>query len=262
MVGNLEERPSIEPELKRPLWVIGAEDYNLGMTVAKVASEDWYYQRIITTDTGVDVMNQELLIRKMTDIRRSSPETGIDIAYCAGINILDAIEDVDEVNLWQTFGVNVMGFIKVLQALVRVYYRDDTDWLSRYASGMKPQAVSNVVVVASDAARNPMRRSITYCASKAAVVQAMRVAARELAPYVRVNAVSPGIIDGTPMTTHIDAEVRAQRHWTEEEAREYERSMIPMQRRATKFEVADVIMQALLGPEYLTGSNIEITGGK
>lgn len=107
-----------------------------------------------------------------------------------------------------------------------------------------------------------MRRSITYCASKAALVQAVRVAGRELAPWVRVNAVSPGIIDETPMTVSIDREVMEQRDWTREQALEYERSLIPMGRRGNKGEVADLIMHTLLGPVYMTGANIEINGGK
>jgi len=256
----MESRPAVEPELKRPLWIIGAEDYNLGMTVAKVASDDWYYRAIYTTDeqTG-DVTSQEGLIKFLREAREYSPETGIDIAYCAGLNMLDAIEDVDEINLWSTFNVNVLGFIRLMKAIIQVYYREPYPLT---LPTLTPQITTNVVAVASDAARVAMRRSITYCASKAALVQAVRVAARECAPYIRVNAVSPGIIEGTPMTTSIDAEVRVQRRWTEEQHLDYERSQIPMQRRATKFEVADLIIQTLLGPAYLTGSNIEITGGK
>jgi pteridine reductase len=107
-----------------------------------------------------------------------------------------------------------------------------------------------------------MRNSIAYCSSKAALVQAVRCAARELAPHVRVNAVSPAIIEHTPMTTNIDAAVQLQRGWSEEEALEYERKLIPMGRRATKEEVAQVVLQTLAGPQFMTGSNIEITGGK
>jgi NAD(P)-dependent dehydrogenase (short-subunit alcohol dehydrogenase family) len=245
-----------ELELKRPLWVIGAKGGNLGGMVAKVASDDWYYKEIIVTDTEVDVCNQEKLVRFVAEIRKSSPETGIDIAYCAGVNILDAIMDVDEVNLYQTFNVNVMGFIRVMQALERVYYPGDE------LPMMTRQTRSNVVAVASDAARVPMRRSITYCASKAALVQAVRVAARELAPFIRVNSVSPGIIDETPMTDTIDREVMRQRSWTRDQQLDYERSSIPMGRRGHKGEVADLILHTLLGPVYMTGSNIEINGGK
>jgi Dehydrogenases with different specificities (related to short-chain alcohol dehydrogenases) len=253
-----EVRPAIEPELKRPLWVIGANDYNLGTTVADVADEEMFYKFISRTDTDVDVCAQGPLDKHLRKLREESPETGIDIAYCAGINLLDAIADVDELGLYQTFNVNVMGFIRTLQAVAKVY----SDFIDDEDRPPTPQTTCNVVVVASDAARTPMRRSINYCASKAAVVQAMRVGARELAPHVRVNAVSPGIIDGTPMTTSIDAEVMLQRNWSRYQLDEKELAAIPMQRRGTKWEIADMILLALNGPAYLTGSNIEITGGK
>jgi 3-oxoacyl-[acyl-carrier protein] reductase len=256
MAGNLEERPSVEPELKRPLWVIGAMGNNLGIAVAQTASEELDYKQIITTDTSVDVGNQEKLVQFLSTVRKTSPDTGVDIVYCAGINILDAIVDVDEVNMYQTFNVNVMGFIRLMRAIAQVYYPGGG------ALNVRPQARTNVVAVASDAARVPMRRSITYCASKAALVQAVRVAARELSPFVRVNAVSPGIMDDTPMTDVIDREVMRQRGWTREQQLDYERQQIPIGRRGTKWEVADLILHTLLGPEYLTGSNIEITGGK
>lgn len=253
-----EVRPTAEPELMRPLWVIGANDYNLGNTVADVALDEFLYKFVSRTDTEVDVCAQGPLDRHLKKLREESPETGIDIVYCAGINMLDAIKDVDELGFYQTFNVNVMGFIRVLQSVAKVY----SDFIEDPDRPVTPQTTSNVVVVASDAARIPMRRSIAYCASKAAVVQAMRVGARELAPYVRVNAVSPGIIDGTPMTTSIDAEVMLQRNWSRFQLDEKEIQAIPMQRRADKWEIADMILLTLNGPAYLTGSNIEINGGK
>ena len=64
------------------------------------------------------------------------------------------------------------------------------------------------------------------------------------------------------MTYAIDSEVQRQRGWTLAEAQEYERSMIPMGRRATKREVAQLVLNTLEGPVFMTGSNIEITGGK
>lgn len=246
-----------EPELKRPLWVIGATDNNLGSAIATNA-EHLDYKEIITTDTDVDVTSSWALKVKLTEVMESSPETGVDIVYSAGINLLDALADTGERDLWNTFDVNVMGFIRLMRSVACWFPRADMD---KYQALENQQRV-NVVAVASDAARVPMRRSIAYCASKAALVQAVRVAARELAPYVRVNAVSPAIISDTPMTRSIDAEVQVQRGWTQAEALEYERSMIPMGRRAEAHEVAELVLTTLQGPVFLTGSNIEITGGK
>lgn len=232
---------------KRPLWVIGASKYNLGMTVRDCAEKNYFYVVVkITDELNGDVTSDLALTSILQDLKEEHPESGLDIAYCAGVNLLSAIKDVDELEMWQTFNANVMGFIRLMRAVANVY----------------PEGNVSVVAVASDAARVAMRNSINYCASKAALVQAVKVAARELAPTVRVNAVSPAIIEGTPMTVEIDELVKAQRGWTEEEALKYERSMIPMQRRASKEEVADVILNTLNGPAFMTGSNIEITGGK
>lgn len=232
----------------RPFWVIGATDYNLGMAVANHADNYFFeeYSEIMVTDEqDGDVTNDLLLRQRLRETSLRNESRDLDIVYCAGINPLNAITDVDEGEMQMAFSVNVMGFIRVLQKALDII----------------PGRL-NVVAVASDAARNPMRNSIVYCASKAALVQAVRVAARELAPKHRINAVSPGVIEGTPMSTTIDAAVKLQRGWSDEEAEAYERSMIPMQRRAAKQEVAGVILNTLNGPDYLTGSNIEITGGK
>lgn len=248
-------------ELKRPLWVIGASDYNLGAAVAYNATMIGNYKSgwIIQTDeASCDVCAPDSLDSKLDEIIALSPETGVDVVYAAGLNLLNPCRDTEETDLFDTFNVNVMGFIRLMRAIARRFPRQEH---SIYRQ-LENQSRVNVVAVASDAARVAMRNSITYCASKAALVQAVRVAARELAPYVRVNAVSPAIIEGTPMTTAIDAEVRLQRNWTEEQARSYEKSLIPMGRRAEKYEVSKVILQALEGPVFMTGSNIEITGGK
>jgi NAD(P)-dependent dehydrogenase (short-subunit alcohol dehydrogenase family) len=229
----------------RGLWVIGVSDANLGREVGERADSSGRYDEVLLTDEqqcDVGTYDNIYVFAK----RFLSEFDELEVAYCAGVNLLDQIEKVDEADLHQTFDVNVMGFIRVLGVLRRV---------------VGPVLLS-VVAVASDAARVPMRNSITYCASKAALVQAVRVAARELAPLVRVNAVSPAIIADTPMTWALDKAVQAQRGWSEEEALAYERSLIPMGRRATKAEVAQVILQTLAGPDFMTGANIEITGGK
>lgn len=170
------------------------------------------------------------------------------IVYCAGIQTLTMLGSGEVAELSsEIFHVNVMGFISMLDAIAVHHNR------SRPLS---------IVAVVSDAARVPMRGSINYCASKAALAMAIRCGARELAPWCRVNGVSPTVVFDTPMTRYIDGEVPRLRGWSVEQTAEYERSMIPMGRRATKNEVATLIYDVLYGPEMLTGSIIEMTGGK
>ena len=66
------------------------------------------------------------------------------------------------------------------------------------------------------------------------------------------------------MTAYIDRTVPQFRNWSEEQIEEYANKVadIPIGRRLTKEEVADTLLFALEGPDGLTGSIIEITGGK
>lgn len=125
-----------------------------------------------------------------------------------------------------------------------------------------PDAKFSAVAVVSDAWRNPMRGSTTYCASKAALVAIIKNLAREWAPDCRVNGVAPAIVHDTPMTNYIDRQVPDFRGWDPEKADAYEKSLLPMGRRVNKEEVARVLIDVLTGPAYLTGSIVDITGGK
>jgi NAD(P)-dependent dehydrogenase (short-subunit alcohol dehydrogenase family) len=168
------------------------------------------------------------------------------VVYSAGIACLDWIRDLRTSHdvFQETYDVNVFGFIDVVAELTR------------------RQVCGRIVALVSDAASNPMRGSMAYCTSKAALAMAVRVAARELAPNWAVNGVSPVAVDDTPMTDWIDEQIPEFRGWTPEEARQYELSSIPMGRRALKHEVAKVVLDVLNGPGFLTGSIVDLTGGK
>lgn len=168
------------------------------------------------------------------------------IVYCPGTNSLMPIGCINRGDLAYHFAVNVSGFILLMDAHEKHF----------------PGAEGSVVAISSDAARIPMRASIAYCSSKAALNMAVRVAARELAPRWQINAVAPGIIDGTEMTKYIDSAVPAVRCWTPEKAKAYEQSMIPIGRRGTPAEISHVMRDLLKSPGYLTGSIVEISGGK
>jgi NAD(P)-dependent dehydrogenase (short-subunit alcohol dehydrogenase family) len=169
------------------------------------------------------------------------------IVYSAGVNRLAWVHQLAFSSVAEdTWDVNCNGFIKVMSAHENLY----------------KDAEGSAIVISSDAARRPMRGSLAYCASKAALDMAVRVMARELAPRWRVNAISPGITDGTLMTDYLDEHIPGFRGWTPEQARQYEVSQIPMGRRAAREEIAEVAVSVLLSPEYLTGAIIEVNGGR
>lgn len=168
------------------------------------------------------------------------------VVYSAGVNFPAMLGTVPDSRIRHTFRVNVEGFINLLDIL----------------AVFQPKHPTSIVAIISNAADTPMRGSIAYCASKAALAMAVRCAAREMAPAWRVNGIAPGTVADTPMTDRLDEEIPLLRGWTAEAASEYELSMVPMGRRATVKEVADATLYALTGPEFMTGAILSITGGK
>jgi NAD(P)-dependent dehydrogenase (short-subunit alcohol dehydrogenase family) len=166
------------------------------------------------------------------------------IVYCAGINHLDFIGDISNYIVMDMFDVNVIGFINVVNRL------------------LKYQQSGKIICVVSSAADTPMRGSIAYCSSKAALKMAVKCTARELAPSWSVIGVSPIAVDGTAMTKYIDATVPRFRGWTPEQAREYELDGIPMGRRPSANEVGELIAQIADMNDFMSGSIIEFGGGK
>lgn len=168
------------------------------------------------------------------------------IVYAAGVNRLQWIPEVTQANMADIFAVNVFGFVTLMGAHERLW----------------PNHIGSAVAVVSDAARVPMRTSVEYCSSKAALAMAIKCMARELAPRWQVNGVAPGIVHDTDMTRYIDDTVPEIRGWSMEQSLAYERSMIPTGRRAFKSEIAEGIDMMLNGPQQMTGVILEIAGGK
>lgn len=232
--------------MSRNLLVIGgASPGGLGEDIALMAYDRGNYGEVRSTSQATyDVRSYAGHILNAEKCRNRGPD--LDIVYVAGVNHLGKLGDLSPRLLLEQFKVNVIGFIMMLDAF-KIEFEN---------------CKVNVVAVVSDSSRIPMRGSIGYASSKAALAHAIKCAARELAPTWRVNGVSPGIIADTPMTAAVDAVVPGLRGWTEEEAQAYERSLIPMGRRVTKEEVSSLVLSTLSGPEFMTGSIIDITGGK
>jgi 3-oxoacyl-[acyl-carrier protein] reductase len=122
------------------------------------------------------------------------------------------------------------------------------------APGMIARKAGAIVNLTSLAAHNGGGPGASvYAAAKAAVLTLTKAYAKELAPHgIRVNAVSPGLIGGTPFHTT----------FTSPEAFAATVKTIPLGRAGVPDDVAAVIaFLASDAASFLAGETIEINGG-
>ena len=110
----------------------------------------------------------------------------------------------------------------------------------------------SIVNLASIAAVHPNSGTAAYTASKAAVVALTRQAALEWGPDgIRVNAIGPGMISGTNMTSGESAELRQRRG-----------AVMPLRRTGTPEDVAPVAVFLMSdAARYVTGQLLMVDGG-
>ncbi len=119
------------------------------------------------------------------------------------------------------------------------------------ARTMAARRAGSLVAVASTSAVNAPAGQANYAASKAGLVAAVRVLAKELGPYgVRANAVLPGFVD-TGMT----------RTMPEKDLTRY-LAGVPLGRIGTCADVAPAVAFLLSdAAAYITGSTVVVDGG-
>lgn len=227
--------------------IIGGHTNGIGDAVYKLlveADDPWRHAPGVVCLPTVAELNVSLPATINAYMKAHGPFDRI--VYSAGLSKLQWIKDTDQETMDKVFDVNVFGAVLVAQGHLALF----------------PDAPVRYAVVVSDASDTPMRGSIAYCASKAALEMVVRVMARELSPSWITVAVSPGVVDDTGMTNKLAIDVPEFRNWTPEEARQYEDKGSVLGRRITKEEVADAIVFALNGPEALNGSTVTLNGGK
>ena len=100
----------------------------------------------------------------------------------------------------------------------------------------------------------PLREHAIYGMSKAALLQMTRALALELAPEVRVNAVSPGAI--------LWPEVPAANAGKDDAAKQALLARTPLARTGTPGEIAGAVRWLLCEATYTTGQVIRVDGGR
>jgi len=147
------------------------------------------------------------------------------------------LEDMGCDEFHKVFAVNVYGVFFAIKYAVR---------------HMKHLGKGAIVNVSSESAAYGGSRISAYAASKGAVNSLTKGLARELAPFhIRVNAVSPGVID-----------TAATREKTESRRDEMIRS-IPLGRMGKPEEVAEVISWLLSdSSSYVSGAIVPVAGAR
>lgn len=180
----------------------------------------------------VDIRNVHAVQKWFADIDQTVGKCRI-LVNCAGIWRSDRVEDVTEPDWITMVDVNLKGtFFCCQQAIGQM----------RAVGG---GAIVNIASAAGET--GSIRPAAPYAASKGGVIALTKSLAREVAPLIRVNAVSPG-----PVDTAMLAE-------TEEEKRQIAKRPL-VQRLGTPNDIAEGILY-LCGAEYVTGTVLQVNGG-
>lgn len=163
---------------------------------------------------------------------------GLDVLVnVAGMIVRTGPLDVTPDEWDQTFDVNVRGTYFTTQEVGRRMLAADG---------------GSVVTVTSLAGERVTRASVSYQASKAALIQLTRALAVHWAPTVRVNAVAPGYVRTDLNATLLD----------EPETSGYVLCRTPLGRVGLPADVVGVV-RFLASPSasYVTGQNLRVDGG-
>ncbi len=157
------------------------------------------------------------------------------LILCAGRNIVTPWNEISPDEWNQVIGVNLSGAFFLLQALVPLM-----------------RAGGSIVTVASVAAQTGTPHHVHYAAAKAGLVNLTKSLARDLAPRIRVNCVSPGVTV-TPMGQDTIAALAA----------DYAETRIPLQRYASAEEIARcIVFVASPIAGFMTGATVDVNGGR
>ena len=213
----------IEAGAKVVIWDI--DESAAKKVIDKVKSENLSYQI-------VDVTNFEIVNKNLEEIEKKHRKIDIFVnnAGIAGMNTTVAEYPLDE---WKkVMNLNLNSVFYCCKAVVPFMLKND---------------YGRIVNIASIASITAIGSNIAYCAMKAAVVNMTKSLDRVLAP-IRVNAISPGLVD-TELT----------KEW--KDYREKQIDLTPLKILTTTADVANEVLHLILS-DNITGQNIVLDGGR
>ena len=179
----------------------------------------------ITTDTGRDAI---------TDMVPDG-EAIAWLILASGVALRAPMPELAPAEIQATLMTNLVGPALLIRRLL------DARWL--------PNA--SIIAIGSISASRSLPNRSVYSGSKAGLEHLCRSLAAEVAPRkIRVNVVSPGVID----TAFVGGDRVALQTWVG--------ARVPVRRLGSPKEVAEVVRYLTLeAPDYLTGARIAVDGG-
>lgn len=159
----------------------------------------------------------------------------------AGIAEFKPFLEMTEKDWDKTLDINLKGYFLCAQAVAKEMVKQ------------KSGVIVNIASVAMGQQGIGFPDVVHYCASKGGIVGMTEALALELAPFnIRVNAVSPGIIE-TPMIDTVKKDPKTMKALL---------ARIPMRRAGKAEEVSNLVLfLASEGSSYMTGATVVVDGG-
>lgn len=163
------------------------------------------------------------------------------LVCCAGVTFIGSLESTDYDTFMRELSINLGGVFNLCRSAV---------------PELKKQKDSTIVTVGSDLGVRPIPERIGYCPSKAGVIMLTKCIALEYAPYIRANAILPGLVR-TPMIEQRFTEAADPAALEESYA-----SLYPLHKMGKIEDMANAI--AFLSSEesgFITGEIMHVCGG-
>jgi NAD(P)-dependent dehydrogenase (short-subunit alcohol dehydrogenase family) len=190
-----------------------------------------------------DVGDRADAFRMMQTVARDLGDVDL-LVNNAGIARLGPLASFPEADWREIFRVNVDGVFFCCQAVL---------------PRMMARRRGNIVSISSWNGKLGAPNFGAYSATKAAVISLTQALAREVASYgIRVNAVCPGIVAGTPMRKEVERQGQTFGLPPSSERAK----TIPLGRLGTPEDIANMVaFLASDGAAYMTGQAVNVTGG-
>jgi 3-oxoacyl-[acyl-carrier protein] reductase len=166
------------------------------------------------------------------------------VVHAAGILIPKRFADTSWADFDRQIGANLAGPFFLTQGLV-----------PRLVDGC------GVVFISSMAAERAATLHAAYSASKAGLLGLTRQLAAELAPSVRVNCVSPGVVATSMLQAYVDVARAGFDEKQQRDARIADRSRILLRRMAKPEEVAATVVHLAIDATAVTGIDVAVDVG-